>query len=171
MEMMKVKDISCGYGFTVFAVNDSKAHLYGTGLNKDGQIGTKFLNICERNIGSIEKNINMHIRKLSALNLNSLFLAYTHDKADKCFDVLIQPVPVKLPTESKALSVSAGRSHTIAITEDGELYSMGNNAYGQCGRNVIEDEDYQRSNIIHNVKIPDLGANKVVDATCGMDHR
>ena len=53
MEMMKVRDISCGYGFTVFAVNDSKAHLYGTGLNKDGQIGTKFPNICGRNIGSV----------------------------------------------------------------------------------------------------------------------
>ena len=53
MEMMKVRDISCGYGFTVFAVNDSKAHLYGTGLNKDGQIGTKFPNICARNIGSV----------------------------------------------------------------------------------------------------------------------
>ena len=113
----------------------------------------------------------MHIRKLSALKLNNLFLAYAHDKEDKRFDVLIQPVPVKLPTKSKALSVSAGRSHTIAITEDGELYSMGNNAYGQCGRNVIEDEDYQRSNIIHNIKIPDLGTNKVVDVTCGMDHR
>ena len=41
MEMMKVRDIACGYGFTVFAVNDTKAHLYGTGLNKDGQIGMK----------------------------------------------------------------------------------------------------------------------------------
>ena len=48
---------------------------------------------------------------------------------------------------------------------------MGNNAYGQCGRNVIEDEDYQRSNIIHNIKIPNLGTDKVVDVTCGMDHR
>ena len=56
MEMMKVRDISCGYGFTVFAVNDSKAHLYGTGLNKDGQIGTKFPNIYERNIDSVEKS-------------------------------------------------------------------------------------------------------------------
>ena len=48
MEMMKVKDITCGYGFTIFAVNDSKAHLYGTGLNKDGQIGMDVLiNICQ----------------------------------------------------------------------------------------------------------------------------
>ena len=42
MEMKKVRDIACGYGFTVFAVNDNKAHLYGTGLNKDGQIGMKY---------------------------------------------------------------------------------------------------------------------------------
>ena len=55
MEMKKVRDIACGYGFTVFAVNDTKAHLYGTGLNKDGQIGTKFANIYERNIDSVEK--------------------------------------------------------------------------------------------------------------------
>lgn len=39
MEMKKVRDIACGHGFTIFGVNDNKAHLFGTGLNKDGQIG------------------------------------------------------------------------------------------------------------------------------------
>ena len=49
---------------------------------------------------------------------------------------------------------------------------MGNNAYGQCGRPVMEDEDYQRSNLIHNVKIPSIGKNdKIIGVTCGMDHR
>ena len=36
---MKVQDIACGYGFTVFAVNNGKTQLFATGLNKDGQIG------------------------------------------------------------------------------------------------------------------------------------
>ena len=36
---MKVQDIACGYGFTVFAVNAGKTQLFATGLNKDGQIG------------------------------------------------------------------------------------------------------------------------------------
>jgi hypothetical protein len=49
---------------------------------------------------------------------------------------------------------------------------MGNNAYGQCGRNIIEDEDYQRSNIIHDIRIANMKKDdKVVDVTCGMDHR
>jgi hypothetical protein len=37
--MMDVKDIACGYGFTVFAVNNKNGQLMGTGINKDGQIG------------------------------------------------------------------------------------------------------------------------------------
>ena len=39
VELMKVQDIACGYGFTVFAVNNGKTQLFATGLNKDGQIG------------------------------------------------------------------------------------------------------------------------------------
>ena len=39
MEMERVIDIACGYGFTIFAVKGTKNQLYGTGLNKDGQIG------------------------------------------------------------------------------------------------------------------------------------
>ena len=36
----QVVDVACGYGFTVFAVNDKSGHsCYGTGLNTDSQIG------------------------------------------------------------------------------------------------------------------------------------
>lgn len=135
VEMLKVKDIACGYGFTIFAANDGKKHLYGTGLNKDGQIPHN----------PIEKG--------------------------KLFDVIIQPVPVSLPTNSKVVRVSAGRAHTMALTEKGEVFSMGNNSYGQCGRNIIDDEDYQRSSIIHKVQINDNEMDdEIVDVTCGMDH-
>ena len=48
-EAVGVRDVACGYGFTVFAINNEKGmlsghykkevHLMGTGINKDGQIG------------------------------------------------------------------------------------------------------------------------------------
>jgi len=38
MERFKVKDLACGYGFTIFAVNEKHGQLMGTGVNKDGQI-------------------------------------------------------------------------------------------------------------------------------------
>lgn len=39
-ELYKVKDIACGYGFTVYAVRSSgKNIVYGTGINTDSQLG------------------------------------------------------------------------------------------------------------------------------------
>ena len=46
VELLDVKDVACGYGFTIFAVNDKKyGHLMGTGINKDGQIGKEKISI------------------------------------------------------------------------------------------------------------------------------
>ena len=50
VEMFDVKDIACGYGFTVFAVNQKSGQLMGTGINKDGQIGTLFLSLSHPSI-------------------------------------------------------------------------------------------------------------------------
>ncbi len=37
-----VQDLACGYGFTIFAVNEELGQLMGTGVNKDGQIRKPF---------------------------------------------------------------------------------------------------------------------------------
>ena len=39
MELKKVKDVACGYGYSVFAAKDKDCHLFGTGINNMGQIG------------------------------------------------------------------------------------------------------------------------------------
>ena len=81
-------------------------------------------------------------------------------------------MPISLPVNSKVVCVSAGRSHTLALTDDGYVLSMGNNAYGQCGRSVVDDEDYFRSRVIHNVMVNEIHKDdKIVDITCGLDHR
>ena len=38
-ETERVRDVACGYGFTVFALDGKESHIMGTGINKDGQIG------------------------------------------------------------------------------------------------------------------------------------
>ena len=88
------------------------------------------------------------------------------------FDVVITPQPISLPIHSKVVRVSAGRSHTLALTEEGQVFSIGNNAYGQCGRSIIEKEDYFLSRVIHNIVVNEMDScDKIVDVTCGMDHR
>ena len=112
--------------------------------------------------------------------------------------MLIQPMPITLPVRNpsqvKVTKVAAGRAHTLALTSENEartcfpisyekknlkrhllcniqVYSLGNNAYGQCGRNIIEDEDFFNSRVIHKVK-PDLeDGDMISDLVCGQDHR
>ena len=40
-ETARVRDVACGYGFTLFALDGKESHIMGTGINKDGQIGMK----------------------------------------------------------------------------------------------------------------------------------
>ena len=42
-EKFRVRDVACGYGFTVFATDSSKdgGHILGTGVNVDGQLGER----------------------------------------------------------------------------------------------------------------------------------
>ncbi|KAF2494532.1 hypothetical protein BU16DRAFT_562189 [Lophium mytilinum] len=48
--------------------------------------------------------------------------------------------------QKKVTAVALGQNHTLAITDDGEIFSWGNNAYGQLGYNLpktttLADED------------------------------
>ena len=65
-----------------------------------------------------------------------------------------------------------GRAHTLALTNTGDVYSLGNNAYGQCGRNIVENEDYFSCQVIHKIEFQEKSdGDKIVDILCGMDHR
>lgn len=80
-----------------------------------------------------------------------------------------QPIhlPLKNPIETKVNKLSAGRAHLAVLTDEG-LFLLGNNSYGQCGRNIIEEENYFMSNYINH--IPEIDGKKIIDVECGQDH-
>merc|ERR1712110_594452 len=53
---------------------------------------------------------------------------------------------------------------------EGQVFSLGNNAFGQCGRPVIENEDYFRSQVIHSVQLPLDENDTIIDIECGVNH-
>ncbi|XP_059613989.1 RCC1-like G exchanging factor-like protein [Phlebotomus argentipes] len=134
-----VLDVTCGYGFSLFLTKDVKGvQVFGSGINTDCQIGF------HKHGGAT--NRPMHL--------------------------MIYPAPIELPKKSedeklKIVSIAAGRAHAILLSEDGEVFSMGNNAYGQLGREIIEEEDYVKSHIIHRFRVPD---EHVCGVYCGQDH-
>lgn len=66
------------------------------------------------------------------------------------------------------LKLSAGRAHILVLTNEG-IFALGNNAFGQCGRKIIPDENYIRSNYINHIE--NIDEKKIVDIECGQDHR
>ncbi|XP_056140895.1 RCC1-like G exchanging factor-like protein isoform X2 [Lampris incognitus] len=102
-----------------------------------------------------------------------------------------QLTPYSLEIEDKISSAACGYGFTLiasstkdvtklwgmGLNKDSQLgfqrtlhsrfFSMGNNAYGQCGRKIVEDEVYSGSHIIHKIE---GFSSKVTQVACGQDH-
>lgn len=129
-----VTSIACGFGFTVFGVLSPTNKLFGTGINTDSQLG------------------------------------YHEVNKDKPLGVLFFPQPIHLPLKnlnSQIRKLSAGRAHLMVLTDEG-IFLLGNNAYGQCGREIVADENYSGSRFIHHIERID--DKPVIDIECGQDH-
>ncbi|XP_037814790.1 RCC1-like G exchanging factor-like protein [Lucilia sericata] len=143
----EVIDVTAGYGFSAFAVKRSDGEtLFGAGLNTDSQLGLQV------------KGTRNDPRNL---------------------DVIIYPTAIKLPriegeTDEDMLikCMSAGRAHLVVVTKNGTIFTMGNNAYGQCCREIIEDEAYKGSSLIYRLSQKDICGeeDEIIDVVCGQDH-
>ncbi|XP_068626747.1 RCC1-like G exchanging factor-like protein [Battus philenor] len=86
-------------------------------------------------------------------------------------ELLVSPAPIYIPyksLETKITRLAAGRAHTVLLTDNEGVYTLGNNAYGQCGRKINPKEEYRGSMVSYNIK--KLGQENIVDVCCGQDH-
>lgn len=82
-------------------------------------------------------------------------------------EIVSEPMPIWLPTDDKIKSVGCGRSHTLCLSEEGAVYSLGNNSFGQCGRAIVEDEEYFGSKRVQKIESLPEDIDQVV---CGQDN-
>ncbi|XP_071627964.1 RCC1-like G exchanging factor-like protein isoform X3 [Temnothorax longispinosus] len=93
-----------------------------------------------------------------------------HNLDEKIPNMVFIPKPITLPLQdisTKVIGMAAGRAHLLILTTEG-LFTLGNNAYGQCGRPIILSENYEKSMVVHC--IPDVKRNKIIAVTAGQDH-
>ncbi|XP_068627442.1 RCC1-like G exchanging factor-like protein [Battus philenor] len=86
-------------------------------------------------------------------------------------ELLVSPAPIYIPyksLETKIIRWAAGRAHTVLLADNEGVYTLGNNAYGQCGRKINPKEEYRGSMVSYNIK--NLGQENIVDVCCGQDH-
>uniref|UniRef100_A0A3B3ZX42 RCC1-like domain-containing protein n=1 Tax=Periophthalmus magnuspinnatus TaxID=409849 RepID=A0A3B3ZX42_9GOBI len=134
----QITSAACGYGFTLLASSTKDASkVWGMGLNKDSQLG---------------------------------FQRSQHSRCES-YEYVLEPSPVALPLSSplqtRVLQVACGRAHSLVLTDQEGVFSLGNNVFGQCGRPIVEEEVYSDSHIIHKIQ---GFSGKVVQVSCGQDH-
>ncbi|XP_006821037.1 RCC1-like G exchanging factor-like protein [Saccoglossus kowalevskii] len=134
----RISKVACGCGFTLFSSRQTNSRkVWGTGMNTDSQLGLQTIS----------------------------------GTAGRVLDYVIQPATIDLPLykplSTRVVQVACGRAHSIILTDQEGVFSIGNNSYGQCGRPVIENEKYQANPTMHRIK--QLG-NSVVQICCGHDH-
>ncbi len=108
--------------------------------------------------------------KLYGTGMNTQSQIGVHRIGSDSLKFVIQPglihLPFNKPHDARINSISCGRAHSIVLTNEG-LYSFGNNSYGQCGRNIIENEEYfNNPSVIQSIQVDD----KIVEVKCGQDH-
>lgn len=135
---VKVKHMSCGYGFTSYLCQtpEGKHLLYGTGLNTDSQLGYQEF----------------------------------PRKSGRILDYMIEPASISLPLSSpnktNLTHVACGRAHLVVATDKEGVFTLGHNAYGQCGRTIVENESYRGSQVINKVPFTE----PIKQVVCGQDH-
>ncbi|XP_044904143.1 RCC1-like G exchanging factor-like protein isoform X4 [Felis catus] len=134
----KISSAACGYGFTLLSSKTKDVtKVWGMGLNKDSQLG----------------------------------FHRSRKDTTRGYEYVLEPSPVPLPLDrpqdTQVLQVSCGRAHSLILTDREGVFSMGNNSYGQCGRNVVEDEIYSESHRV--TRLQDF-EGQVVQVVCGQDH-
>lgn len=134
----QISSAACGYGFTLLSCNTKDlTKVWGMGLNKDSQLG---------------------------------FQRTQHDRY-KSYDYVLEPSPVALPLakpqRTRVVQVACGRAHSLILTDSEGVFSLGNNAYGQCGRKIVEEEIYSGSHVVHKMEGFD---SPVTQVACGQDH-
>lgn len=144
-ERFHVLDLAAGYGFTLFACKRERDDitLFGSGLNMDSQLG---------------------YHKLGGEHHTPMQL-------------LIYPAPIALPKErddenTDIVKCAAGRAHSLALSAENVLFTLGNNSLGQCGRPIVENEDYVGNRMVHRTDGKVLCGNGdiIEDLVCGLDH-
>lgn len=106
----------------------------------------------------------------TGINTDSQIGYHILNKNGKHLDAILTPQQVNIPQSKEdliVLKLSAGRAHLLVLTNEG-LFTFGNNAYGQCGRDIITNEKYNGSQYVH--KIAEIDHRRIVDVKAGQDH-
>jgi alpha-tubulin suppressor-like RCC1 family protein len=74
-----------------------------------------------------------------------------------------EPQLIKLLGHERVVDVACGQQHSLALTEQGQVYSWGLGVFGQLGHGVLSDEGVP-------LIIKEIESRKIIKISCGSHH-
>jgi hypothetical protein len=140
-----VRRISAGIQHSM--ATDADGLLYTWGNNQYGQLGhgdiTPLLSpkhVISGNLGFVTR-VSAGLGHSLAINDSGEMFSWGDNQYGQLGDgdVATQLAPIQIPffEEDEIIAVEAGDTHSMALTQDGKLYTWGGNAYGQLGHDDL----------------------------------
>ncbi len=155
----KIINFSYGFNFVIALTLDGK--LFSWGKNDWGQLGNGAKNDRFNKPAFIESLSNEFISSISCGSHHSLALtdegevyAWGQNRLGQIGNVSdsktqLEPIKIFIVNMQRIIAISCGSLHSIALTENGDVYSWGNNQFGQLGFTMCANE----SNFPEQLKI------------------
>ena len=125
----KVKMISCGYVNTLFLTENGD--VFFSGLDKNGtNIDIPVYVHFESKITKISSGYNF---SLFLDENNNVWIDHYNISEVKVIEVKDHTIPQIVMPEYRFIDISAGRKHALLLDEHYDLYTSGNNEFGQLG--------------------------------------
>ena len=171
---LKITHVSCGYAHTLFV--DEKTDVWSVGCGIYGQLGHGDIKNC-RSPKQIAIFKALQISKVAAGAKHSLAITanegdlYSWGMGDQGRLGLNNEVGVPSPTQIRSkelqplvfIKISAGESHSAAITTDGAVYTWGSGAFGKLGHNSLD-------NVLLPTLVQALSTTAISSVECGPFH-
>ncbi|XP_035186482.1 probable E3 ubiquitin-protein ligase HERC4 isoform X1 [Oxyura jamaicensis] len=151
----KVRDVGCGLRHTVFVLDDGT--VYTCGCNDLGQLGHEKARKRPEHVGALDAQniVAVSCGEAHTLALNDKGQVYAWGLAtdgqlglpgtEECIRV---PRNIKSLSEIQIVQVACGYYHSLALSKGSEVFSWGQNKYGQLGLGY----EYKKQNSPHVIK-------------------
>ncbi|XP_054060635.1 probable E3 ubiquitin-protein ligase HERC4 isoform X3 [Rissa tridactyla] len=151
----RVRDVGCGLRHTVFVLDDGT--VYTCGCNDLGQLGHEKARKRPEHVGALDAQniVAVSCGEAHTLALNDKGQVYAWGLAtdgqlglpgtEECIRV---PRNIKSLSEIQIVQVACGYCHSLALSKGSEVFSWGQNKYGQLGLGY----EYKKQNSPHVIK-------------------
>ncbi|XP_066430143.1 probable E3 ubiquitin-protein ligase HERC3 isoform X2 [Eleutherodactylus coqui] len=162
-----IKQVACGENHSVFLLEDGR--LYSCGCNNAGQLGHDQEDVTP---GCVNALANEHIILVAcgeahsvALNSQGQLFSWGAGSEGQLGHSTTEhsvPVPrlIKKLSPQKILQVSCGNLHCLALSDDGQLFSWGQNNHGQLGlgHGFLQQSSPQRVKSLEGIPLAQVTA-------------